>query len=323
MAERIRDPRRRQPRGSPATSTGTSTGRTRGSATEHRTRSSRPGSTKHRGLACQHRRGAGHVRPHRKEQIYTGLRAAQAALSRFRERLCHGSTQRPSSGRSGIRPKGCRDDSAGSGVQAQGSCRRRGDVGVPVPDRRTWCAARAARWLCERGGRAGGIGAGAREAASGGRDGRTVTLGEFVDEYLAQHDASPVTLKKLRFLLTRAVQTFGDYRLDELDPVEIAAWRMTVPPGYRRQPDHDRPPLRPPRPRRPRARDPPARRAQRARGGRSWTLRGHRRARIAPSKTTETAAEQEISGSPLTDSNRRPPPYHGGALPAELRGRDG
>src|SRR5579884_3173371 len=24
--------------------------------------------------------------------------------------------------------------------------------------------------------------------------------------------------------------------------------------------------------------------------------------------------------SPLTDSNRRPPPYHGGALPAELRG---
>ena len=27
------------------------------------------------------------------------------------------------------------------------------------------------------------------------------------------------------------------------------------------------------------------------------------------------------SRSPLTDSNRRPPPYHGGALPAELRGR--
>ncbi len=26
-------------------------------------------------------------------------------------------------------------------------------------------------------------------------------------------------------------------------------------------------------------------------------------------------------GSPLTDSNRRPPPYHGGALPTELRGR--
>ena len=63
--------------------------------------------------------------------------------------------------------------------------------------------------------------------------GRTVTLAEFIEEYLAQHEASPVTLKKLRFLLTRAVQAFGDYRLDELDPVEIAAWRMAVPPGYR------------------------------------------------------------------------------------------
>lgn len=42
-----------------------------------------------------------------------------------------------------------------------------------------------------------------------------------------------MTLKKLHFLLTRAVQAFGDYRLDELIPVEIAAWRMTVPPGYR------------------------------------------------------------------------------------------
>ena len=28
-----------------------------------------------------------------------------------------------------------------------------------------------------------------------------------------------------------------------------------------------------------------------------------------------------LFGSPLTDSNRRPPPYHGGALPAELRGQ--
>src|SRR6266540_2803823 len=63
--------------------------------------------------------------------------------------------------------------------------------------------------------------------------GRRLTLAEFVDEYLAQHEVSPVTLEKLRFLLSRAVQTFGDYYLDELDPVEISAWRMTVPPGYR------------------------------------------------------------------------------------------
>jgi len=62
---------------------------------------------------------------------------------------------------------------------------------------------------------------------------RRLTLAEFVEQYLEQHEASPVTLKKLRFLLTRAVVAFGDYRLDELNPVEIAAWRMTVPPGYR------------------------------------------------------------------------------------------
>jgi hypothetical protein len=31
------------------------------------------------------------------------------------------------------------------------------------------------------------------------------TLAEFVDEYLAQHEVSPVTLEKLRFLLARAV----------------------------------------------------------------------------------------------------------------------
>jgi len=30
---------------------------------------------------------------------------------------------------------------------------------------------------------------------------------------------------------------------------------------------------------------------------------------------------QGFCASPLTDSNRRPPPYHGGALPTELRGR--
>jgi integrase len=62
---------------------------------------------------------------------------------------------------------------------------------------------------------------------------RRLTLAEFVDEYLAQHEVSPVTLEKLRFLLTRAVQAFGDYYLDELDPVEISAWRMTVSHGYR------------------------------------------------------------------------------------------
>jgi hypothetical protein len=40
-------------------------------------------------------------------------------------------------------------------------------------------------------------------------------------------------------------------------------------------------------------------------------------------ETTELADLQVFpwSASPLTDSNRRPPPYHGGALPTELRGQ--
>ena len=36
---------------------------------------------------------------------------------------------------------------------------------------------------------------------------------------------------------------------------------------------------------------------------------------------TPNAKSLQKAKSPLTDSNRRPPPYHGGALPAELRGR--
>lgn len=63
--------------------------------------------------------------------------------------------------------------------------------------------------------------------------GRRLTLAQFADEYFAQHEVSPVTLAKLRFLLSRAVRAFGDDYLDELDPVEISAWRMTVPSGYR------------------------------------------------------------------------------------------
>ena len=66
-----------------------------------------------------------------------------------------------------------------------------------------------------------------------GKVGRMPTLAEFVDEYLAQHEASPSLLEKLRFLLDRAVAAFGDYRLDELNPLEIAAWRMTIRLGYR------------------------------------------------------------------------------------------
>ena len=63
--------------------------------------------------------------------------------------------------------------------------------------------------------------------------GRMLTLAELVEQYLAQHEASPVTLEKLRWLLTHAIAAFGERRLDELEPHEIAAWRMTIRPGYR------------------------------------------------------------------------------------------
>ena len=95
-------------------------------------------------------------------------------------------------------------------------------------------------------------------------------------------------------------------------------------PLHGRQPDDDRPPLRPPRQRRPPARDrlldtlagnaqPPDVHTVDAK----WTpRRGH-----AATRARKTASKQDIHQSPLTDSNRRPLPYHGSALPAELRGR--
>src|SRR5207249_10591183 len=41
-----------------------------------------------------------------------------------------------------------------------------------------------------------------------------------------------------------------------------------------------------------------------------WTLRGRRKPQPPSIWTTERPPNQEESGSPLTDSNRRPPPYH-------------
>ena len=63
--------------------------------------------------------------------------------------------------------------------------------------------------------------------------GRRLTLAELVEEYLAQHEAVPVTLEKLGWLLAKAVAEFGHRRLGDLRPQEIAAWRMTIPAGYR------------------------------------------------------------------------------------------
>jgi integrase len=58
-------------------------------------------------------------------------------------------------------------------------------------------------------------------------------LSEFVEIYLAQHDGEPETVAKLRWLLAKAVRSFGDRRINQLRPAEIAAWRMTIPAGHR------------------------------------------------------------------------------------------
>jgi len=62
---------------------------------------------------------------------------------------------------------------------------------------------------------------------------RRLTLAEFVETYLAQHDVQPVTIGKLRYLLGKATVVFGDRRVGELTSREIAEWRMSLSPGYR------------------------------------------------------------------------------------------
>src|SRR5579871_398025 len=62
---------------------------------------------------------------------------------------------------------------------------------------------------------------------------RRLTLSELVETYLDQHDVQPVTIEKLRYLLSKATTVFGDRAIGELTSQEIAAWRMTLSPGYR------------------------------------------------------------------------------------------
>src|SRR5215207_9630925 len=44
---------------------------------------------------------------------------------------------------------------------------------------------------------------------------RSLTLTELIDAYLAQHDVQPVTIEKLRWLLSKAIACFGDRRVGE------------------------------------------------------------------------------------------------------------
>ena len=43
----------------------------------------------------------------------------------------------------------------------------------------------------------------------------------------------PVTIEKLRYLLSKATVVFGARKIGELTSQEIAEWRMRLSPGYR------------------------------------------------------------------------------------------
>jgi len=66
----------------------------------------------------------------------------------------------------------------------------------------------------------------------GGRS-ATLTLGEWVEEYLDAHPGERVTVAKLRWLLGKATAELGGVRLVELSAEQVCAWRLTVPEGHR------------------------------------------------------------------------------------------
>jgi hypothetical protein len=61
----------------------------------------------------------------------------------------------------------------------------------------------------------------------------TMTLADLIDEYLAMHQAEPVTIANLRWLLGKATAALGGVRLAGPSPKEIYAWRQTIPEGHR------------------------------------------------------------------------------------------
>jgi hypothetical protein len=60
-----------------------------------------------------------------------------------------------------------------------------------------------------------------RLGPGGGR--ATITLAEFVNEYLEMHQAAPVTIAKLRWLLGKATAELGEKRLADLSPRDMYA----------------------------------------------------------------------------------------------------
>jgi hypothetical protein len=63
--------------------------------------------------------------------------------------------------------------------------------------------------------------------------GGAITLAELVEEYLELHQAEPVTIAKLRWLLGKATAALGEKRIVDLSPKDVYAWRLTVGEGHR------------------------------------------------------------------------------------------
>jgi integrase len=63
--------------------------------------------------------------------------------------------------------------------------------------------------------------------------GGAMTLAELVEEYLEAHQAEPVTIAKLRWLLGKATDALGETRIADLSPKDVYAWRLTIPEGHR------------------------------------------------------------------------------------------
>jgi integrase len=72
-----------------------------------------------------------------------------------------------------------------------------------------------------------------RRIRLGGLYRETITLAALVDRYLAQHQADPATIRKLRSDLRQATSGFGDVPIELLVPADLATWRASLSKGAR------------------------------------------------------------------------------------------
>jgi hypothetical protein len=61
--------------------------------------------------------------------------------------------------------------------------------------------------------------------------GASMTLGELVEDYLGMHQAEPVTIAKLRWLLGKATAVLGEVRLAEIRTGRRATRRTSPKPA--------------------------------------------------------------------------------------------